>query len=68
VKVTVAIVTYRRAWALPHSLASIANQTRKPDEVVIVLKPSGDSSEEVIRSFSSQLPIKLVVQVKGELH
>jgi len=65
VKVTVAMVTYRRAWALPHSLASIASQTRRPDEVVIVLKPSGDGSEEVIRSFSSQLPIKLVVQGKG---
>ncbi len=64
-KVTVAMVTYRRAWALPHSLASIANQTRKPDEVVIVLKPSGDGSEDVIRSFSSQLPIKLVVQERG---
>ncbi len=37
---TVAIVTYRRVW-MPHSLASIVNQTRKPDEVVIVLKPSG---------------------------
>jgi glycosyltransferase involved in cell wall biosynthesis len=65
VKVTVAMVTYRRAWALSHSLASIASQTRKPDEVVIVLKPSGDGSEEVIRSFSTQLPIELVVQVKG---
>jgi glycosyltransferase involved in cell wall biosynthesis len=65
VKVTVAMVTYRRAWALPHSLASIAGQTRRPDEVAIVLKPSGDGSEEVIRSFSSQLPIKLVVQGKG---
>ncbi len=64
-EVTVAIVTYRRAWALPHSLASIANQTRQPDEVVIVLKPSGDGSEDVIRSFSSQLPIKLVVQERG---
>ena len=64
-KVTVAMVTYRRAWALPHSLASIASQTRKPDEVVIVLKPWGDGSEEVIRSFSTQLPIKLVVQEKG---
>jgi hypothetical protein len=32
--------------------------------VVIVLKPSGDGREEVIRSFSSQLPIKLVVQVR----
>ena len=58
-------MTYRRVWALSHSLASIANQTRKPDEVVIVLKPSGDGNEEVIRSFSSQLPIKLVVQVRG---
>ncbi len=64
-KVTVAMVTYRRAWALSRSLASIANQTRKPDEVVIVLKPSGDDSEDVIRSFSSQLPIKLVVQESG---
>jgi glycosyltransferase involved in cell wall biosynthesis len=65
VKVTVAIVTYRWARALPHSLASIANQTKKPEEEVIALKPSGDSSEEVMRSFSTQLPIKLVVQEKG---
>jgi glycosyltransferase involved in cell wall biosynthesis len=46
VKVTVAMVTYRKAWALPHSLASIANQTRKPDEVVIVLKPSGTATRK----------------------
>lgn len=64
-KVSVAIVTYRRAWALPYSLSSIAGQTRKPDEVIIVLKPSGDGSEEVISKFSSQLPIKLVIQGKG---
>jgi len=50
---------------LPHYLASIVNQTRKPDEVVIVLKPSGDGCEEVMRSFSTQLPIKHVVQVRG---
>jgi len=64
-KITIAIVTYKRAWALPYSLTSIANQTRKPDEVLIVLKPSGDGSEEAIRSFSTQLPIKLVVQGRG---
>ena len=64
-KVTVVMVTYRRAWALPRSLASIASQTRKPEDVVIVLKPSGDGSEEVIRSFSTQLPIKLVVHERG---
>jgi len=65
VKVTVAIVTYKRAWALPYSLGSIANQTRKPDEVVIVLKPSGDGSEDVIKKFTSALPIKLILQERG---
>ena len=64
-KVTVAIVTYRWARALPYSLTSVDSQTRKPEEEVIALKPSGDSSEEVMRSFSSQLPIKLVLQEKG---
>ena len=63
-KDTVAMVTYRRVW-MPHSLASIVNQTRKPEDVVIVLKPSVDGGEEVIRSFSTQLPIKLVVQGRG---
>jgi glycosyltransferase involved in cell wall biosynthesis len=63
-KVTVAMVTYRRARALPYSLISVDSQTRKPEEEVIALKPSGDGSEEVIRSFSTQLPIKLVVQVR----
>jgi len=65
VKVTAALVTYRWARALPYSLTSVDSQTRKPEEEVIALKPSGDSSEEVMRSFSSQLPIKLVVQEKG---
>ncbi|KUO81902.1 MAG: hypothetical protein AT707_05345 [Pyrobaculum sp. JCHS_4] len=64
-KVTAALVTYRWARALPYSLTSVDSQTRKPEEEVIALKPSGDSSEEVMRSFSSQLPIKLVVQEKG---
>ena len=64
-KVTVAIVTYKRAWALPYSLGSIANQTRKPDEVVIVLKPSGDGSEDVIKKFTSELPIRLILQGRG---
>jgi len=64
-KVSVVIVTYRRAWALPYSLSSIASQTRKPDEVIVVLKPSGDGSEEIISKFSSLLPIKLLIQRQG---
>jgi len=64
-RVTVAIVTYKRSWALPFSLASIAQQTRRPDEVVVVLKPSGDGSEEVVSKFSHELPLRLVIQEEG---
>jgi len=64
-KVSVAIVTYKRAWALPYSLQSVANQKRMPDEVVIVLKPSGDKSEEIIDKFKDILNIKLVIQEEG---
>ncbi len=64
-EVTVAMVTYRWARALPYSLTSVDILTRKPEDEVIAPKPSGDSSEEVMRSFSSQLPIKLVVQERG---
>jgi len=66
-KVSVVIVTYKRAWALPHSLSSLVSQTRAPDEVVIVLKPSGDGSEKVISKFSQYLPIKLLVQREGNV-
>ncbi|MEM4439504.1 MAG: glycosyltransferase, partial [Pyrobaculum sp.] len=40
-------------------------QSVKPDEVVVVLKPSGDNSEEVIESFRKKLPIRLLVQKEG---
>jgi glycosyltransferase involved in cell wall biosynthesis len=58
-------MTYKRAWILPYSLLSIASQTRKPDEVVVVLKTSRDGSEEIISKFSSLLPIKLLIQRQG---
>ncbi|MBP1448906.1 MAG: glycosyltransferase family 2 protein [Thermoproteus sp.] len=64
-KITVAIVTYKRAWSLPYCLDSLTKQTRRPDEVLVVLKPSGDGSEEVIRKFSDELPIRLMVQREG---
>ncbi len=48
-KVAVAMGTYRRA--LPYLLTSVASQTRKPEDVVMVLKLWGEGSEEVIKSF-----------------
>ncbi|MEM4964636.1 MAG: glycosyltransferase [Pyrobaculum sp.] len=64
-RVSVVVVTYRRGWSLPYSLGSLAAQSVKPDEVVVVLKPSGDNSEEVIESFRKKLPIRLLLQKEG---
>jgi len=65
--VSVIVTTYRRAWALPKLFSALARQTLPPDEVVVVLKPSGDGSEGVIESWSRRLPIKLVVQRRGNV-
>ncbi|MEM4699540.1 MAG: glycosyltransferase family 2 protein, partial [Candidatus Nezhaarchaeales archaeon] len=65
--ISVVIVTYKRGWALPFSLHSLVNQTYPPDEVVMVLKPSNDGSEEVIKNFSRDLNINLIIQRKGNV-
>jgi len=64
-RISVVIPTYKRRWALPYSLSSLTEQTVPIDEVVIVLKPSGDGSEEIVDRFRKRLPIKLVIQEKG---
>ena len=63
--ISVAVLTYRRAWSLPYCLDSLREQTRSPDEVVIVLKPSGDDSEKIIKDFSKSLNIRLLIQRGG---
>ena len=52
---------------MPHCLNSLAKQSRKPDEVVIVLKPSGDGSEDIIEKFKELLSINVVVQKAGNV-
>jgi glycosyltransferase involved in cell wall biosynthesis len=65
VRVSVVIPTYKRAWALPYVLDSLSKQSIKPDEVVIILKPSGDNSENIIKKFYEILNIKIVLQSGG---
>lgn len=55
-RISVAIPTYRRAWSLPMALDSLLRRSRRPDEVLVVLKPSGDGSEEVLRRYEGDLP------------
>jgi len=62
---TIVITSYRRGWALRYSLSSLVDQSIHPDEVIIVLKPSGDNSEQVIEEFKEKLPIRLLIQKKG---
>jgi len=66
-RISVAIPTYRRAWSLPMALDSLLRQSRRPDEVLVVLKPSGDGSEEVLRRYEGDLPLRVAVQRWGKL-
>lgn len=59
------IPTYKRGELLRYSLESLSKQTKKPDEVIIILKPSYDKSEQIIKEFNDVLFIKLIIQNSG---
>lgn len=64
-KVTVLISTHKRAHLLNYVLDALTNQTYKNFEVLVVLKPSGDGTEDVVRKYEKSLKIKLIMQTKG---
>jgi glycosyltransferase involved in cell wall biosynthesis len=65
-RITVAIVTYRRPHFLKLCLQSLLRQTVFPDEVLIIWKPSpGDYSDRIIKQYEDKLPIRFVIQLKG---
>jgi len=53
---SVALCTYNGAACLPDQLASIAAQTRRPDELVVRDDASDDDTPAVIRAFASSVP------------
>ncbi|AFH42671.1 glycosyltransferase family 2 protein [Fervidicoccus fontis] len=63
----VVITTYKRAWALPYSIASLKDQSIPPSKVVFVLKPSGDESEKVIEECAEGLNYEIVIQNEGNV-
>lgn len=65
--VTVVIPTYRRSKILPYLLSALARQTFKDFDVVVVVKPSGDGTEELLKQASTQLKIKVIQQTKGHI-
>jgi glycosyltransferase involved in cell wall biosynthesis len=52
-KISVAMCTYNGERFLPEQLASIAKQTRPPDELVVCDDKSTDRTVEIIRGFSA---------------
>jgi len=64
-KVSVLIPTYRRGYLIRHALEALEKQTCKNFEVIIILKPSGDGTEETVKRYTKQLKINLVLQRQG---
>lgn len=55
------IATYRRADALKRCLEALAAQSRRPDEVLIIVRPEDTNTYEFLSHFSgSELPIRIV--------
>ncbi|MEM5866907.1 MAG: glycosyltransferase family 2 protein [Candidatus Aenigmatarchaeota archaeon] len=63
--VSVIIPTYKRAHLLGYVLDGLRKQTYMDFDVIIILKPSGDGSEEVIEKYRNLLEIDLVFQRHG---
>jgi len=61
------IPTYQRAQFLNYVFAALLNQSYTDFDVVVILKPSGDKTEEVIQKFAKLLKIKLIIQEKGNV-
>jgi glycosyltransferase involved in cell wall biosynthesis len=59
--VSVAMATYNGAQFLEPQLASIAAQTRLPDELVVCDDQSSDESVEIVERFASRAPFEVRV-------
>lgn len=57
--ITVGIITRNRASDLEGCLESLARQSRRPDEVLVVDNGSTDRTAEVLEAFRERLPLSL---------
>ena len=64
--ISVALCTYNGAQHLPAQLASIAGQTRQPDELLVCDDVSDDFTIEVIESFAHNVPFPVRVFINNE--
>ncbi|HSV49709.1 MAG TPA: glycosyltransferase family A protein, partial [Candidatus Acidoferrales bacterium] len=58
--VTIVIPTYKRADILPRMLRAFECQTYRNFDLVVVVKPSGDGTEELLNQAADKIKIKTV--------
>lgn len=63
--VSVVIPTYKRASTLRHALEGLKRQTYRNFEVIVVFKLGGDETEEILKEYSKNLPLTVIVQRDG---
>ena len=62
--VSIIIPTFQRAPFLKYALEAINKQTYRNFEIVVIVKPGGDETLEVLKDYHD-LPIKIVMQKEG---
>jgi glycosyltransferase involved in cell wall biosynthesis len=66
-RISVALCTYNGERFLPQQLASIQQQTRLPDEVVVCDDRSTDRTVEMVRAFAASVsfPVRVIVNERN---
>ena len=63
--VTILIPTYKRAHLIDFVLNGLTKQTYKNFEVLVILKPSGDGTENIVLKWSDYIKTRLIKQTQG---
>jgi glycosyltransferase involved in cell wall biosynthesis len=66
-EVSVIIATYKGAATLKYVLDGLMRQTFDDFEVVVVVKPSGDKTFELLKKYNEKLDIRVVTQTRGNV-
>jgi len=61
-KLSIALCTFNGEKFLPEQLASLAAQTRRPDELIVYDDCSSDDTRSILRSFADSAPFPVVVR------
>ena len=64
-EVSVLVPTFKRAHLISYVFEGLRKQTYKDFEVVVILKPSGDGTEDIVKKYKKWLNINLILQNEG---